>query len=108
MDITRVITLAYALLILISLVASMYTMWAYSVCPANRSHRPLIFPMMCSIAWFLVGVDQLVATIGKRHGSVDGLTIVILVAITLGALLYFVHGYLMVRHQACPLPVKES
>lgn len=108
MDMTRVITLAYAFLILIALFASMYTMWAYNACPSNRSHKPLVFPIMCSISWFLVGVDQLVATIGRKHGSVDGVTIVLLIAITLGALLYFVHGYVMVRHQACQLPNKES
>ncbi len=96
MDITRVILLGYAFLILVALVASMYTMWAYSACPSNRNHRPLIFPIICSMSWFLVGVDQLVATIGKKHGSVDGLTVVLLIAVTLGALLYFVHGYVMV------------
>lgn len=108
MDMSRVVVLSYAFLILISLVASMYTMWAYSACPSNRSHRPLIFPIMCSISWFLVGVDQLVATIGRKHGSVDGITVVLLIGVTLAALLYFVHGYVMVRHQACPLPINEE
>lgn len=106
MDITRFVVLAYAFLILVALLASIYCMWAYSACPVNRNPRPLIFPIMCSISWFLVGVDQLVATISRKHGSVDGLTVVLLIGVTLAALLYFVHGYTMVRHQACPLPVK--
>lgn len=96
--------MAYALLIFVSLLASIYTLWAYHHCPSNRSHRPLIFPIMCSIAWFLVSVEQLVAYVKRTHGTVDGMTMVVLISATLIALLYFVKHYIMGRHQACPIP----
>lgn len=104
MDIMRFVILAYALLIMVSLVASMFSIWAYHTCPSNRSHRPLIFPIICSISWFLVGIDQLIAIMNKTHGTIDGLTLVLLTSITIVALIYFVNSYVMLRHQACPLP----
>lgn len=106
MDIMRFVVLAYASLILISLIASMFSIWAYHSCPANRSHRPLIFPIVCSISWFLVGVDQLVAVINRTHGTIDGLTLVLLTTITIVALIYFVNSYVMLRHQECALPIR--
>ena len=108
MDIMRFVVLSYALLILISLVAAMFSIWAYHTCPANRSHRPLTFPIICSIAWFLVGIDQLVAVMNKTHGTVDGLTLVLLTSVTIVALIWFVNSYVMLRHQACPLPQRPE
>lgn len=96
--------LAYAGLILVSLLAVMYTLWAYHHCPSNRSHRPLVFPIMCSIAWFLVGVEQLIAYVKRAHGTVDSITMIVLTIVTLIALLYFVKAYILQRHQACPIP----
>lgn len=101
------IIMLYALLILISLVASIYTLWAYHHCPDNRSHRPLIFPIVCSMAWFLVGIEQLVAYVKHTHGSVDGFTMIGLVIVTLVALLYFVKAYVLHRQHICPLPGTE-
>lgn len=100
----NIFVLAYAGLILVSLLAVLYTLWAYHHCPSNRSHRPLVFPFICSLAWFLVGVEQLVAYIRRTHGSVDGITMIVLISVTLIALLYFVKHYIFQRHQACPLP----
>lgn len=104
MDIMRFVVMSYALLILISLVAAMFSIWAYHTCPANRNHKPLIFPIVCSISWFLVGVDQLVAVMIGTHGTIDGLTLILLITVTIVALVYFVNSYVMLRHQACPLP----
>lgn len=103
----RFVILTYALLIFVSLVSAIYTMWAYHHCPNNRSHKPLVFPMVCSIAWFLVAIDQLAALTTKTHGSVDGATFVVLISITLIALIYFVKAYILERHRACPLPQQE-
>ena len=97
----------YALLILVSIVSTCYSLWAYQHCPSNRSHRPLVFPIVCSISWFLISVDQLVAVIRRTHGSTDGLTMVMLVALTLAALLYFVQNYVQTRGLACAIHPSE-
>lgn len=85
----------FASLILVSLLATIYSFWAYHNCPDCKSHRPLIFPIICSIAWFLIGVDQLVAYQHKTHGTADGVTILLLIIVTLVALVYFVKDYVM-------------
>lgn len=97
----------YAGLILISIVATCYTLWAYHHCPCDKSQRPLIFPIICSIAWFLVSVDQMIAIILHTHDSSDGLTVILLIIITLIALLYFVRNYVHTQNATCSIPVRE-
>jgi len=95
------LVVVYSTLILVSVLATGYALWAYHLCPSNRSHRPLILPIVCSIAWFIVSVDQLVALVHKAHGTVDGLTMVMLITVTLVALLYFVQHYVQGRNLSC-------
>ena len=103
-----VLVIVYATLILVSVLSTAYTLWAYHQCPSNRSHRPLILPIMCSIAWFLVSIDQLVAVMHRSHGTVDGLTMVMLITVTLAALLYFVQHYVQGRADACLIHRQEQ
>ena len=102
-----VLVIVYATLILVSVLSTAYTLWAYHQCPSNRSHRPLILPIVCSVAWFLVSIDQLVAVMRRVHGTVDGLTMVMLIAVTLAALLYFVQHYVQGRAAACRIHPQE-
>ena len=102
-----VLVIVYATLILISVLSTAYTLWAYHQCPSNRNHRPLILPIVCSVAWFLVSIDQLVAVLRRVHGTVDGLTMVMLITVTLAALLYFVHHYVQGRAASCPIHPQE-
>ena len=102
-----VLVLVYATLILVSVLSTAYTLWAYHQCPSNRSHRPLILPIVCSVAWFLVSIDQLVAVMHRVHGTVDGLTMVMLITVTLVALLYFVQHYVQGRSASCPIHAPE-
>lgn len=98
------VVISYAILILISLLATAYTLWAYQHCPENKSHRPLVFPLICSIAWFLVAVEQLVAYGNHTHGTVDGITMLLLISATLASLLYFIKAYILCKHSVCPIP----
>lgn len=102
-----VLVIVYATLILVSVLSTAYTLWAYHQCPSNRNHRPLILPIVCSVAWFLVSIDQLVAVMRRVHGTVDGLTMVMLIAVTLAALLYFVQHYVQSRADSCPIHTQE-
>lgn len=97
----------YAGLLLTSIVATCYTLWAYHHCPCDKSHRPLIFPIICSIAWFIVSLDQLVAIITKSHDSSDGLTVIMLISLTLVALLYFVRNYVHTQNATCSVHIRE-
>lgn len=103
-----ILVVVYSSLILISILSTAYSLWAYSICPSNRSHRPLIFPIVCSIAWFLVSIDQLVAIMNNTHNTVDGLTMVVLIVATLTALLYFVQHYVQGRNLSCSLHRQEQ
>ena len=102
-----VLVIVYATLILVSVLSTAYTLWAYHQCPNNRSHRPWILPIVCSVAWFLVSIDQLVAVMRRVHGTVDGLTMVMLIAVTLAALLYFVQPHVHGRSSACRIHTQE-
>jgi heme/copper-type cytochrome/quinol oxidase subunit 3 len=102
-----VLVIVYATLILVSVLSTAYTLYAYHMCPSNRSHRPLILPIVCSIAWFLVSVDQLVAMMHQAHGTMDGLTMVMLITVTLAALLYFVQHYVQGRSLSCAIHHSE-
>lgn len=102
-----ILVVVYATLILVSVLSTAYTLWAYHLCPSNRSHRPLVLPIVCSIAWFLVSVDQLIALMHKAHGTVDGLTMVMLITVTLASLLYFVQHYVQGRSLSCVLHHRE-
>lgn len=98
----------YAGLILVSIVSTGYTLWAYHHCPCHKSHRPLIFPIICSIAWFIVSLDQLIAIILKTHDSSDGLTVILLIIITLIALLYFVKNYVQTQNAECITAIGDN
>lgn len=98
----------YAGLILVSIVATCYTLWAYHHCPCNKSHRPLIFPIICSIAWFIVSVDQLVSMLEHTHDSSDGLTSIMLIILTLIAMLYFVKNYVQIQTTECALSIGDT
>lgn len=102
------LVLVYATLILVSVLSTAYTLWAYHQCPSNRSHRPLILPIVCSVAWFLVSIDQLVAVVRRVHGTVDGITMLMLITVTLAALLYFVQYYVHGRSEACLIHRQEQ
>lgn len=102
-----VLVIVYATLILVSVLSTAYTLWAYHQCPSNSSHRPWILPIVCSVAWFLVSIDQLVAVMHRVHGTVDGLTMVMLITVTLAALLYFVQHYVQGRSAACRIHTQE-
>lgn len=96
----HLITMAYTSLILASLVATVYTVWAYNSCPVDRSHRPLVFPMICSMAWFLVSTDTAVAHFRGTHGSVDGTTVIVLIVVTLISIISFTKAYVKERRHS--------
>lgn len=95
----RLVIIVHALLILVSLISLAYSLVSYHTCPENRNHRPLILPIFCSLAWFLVAIDSLVAQVQRVHGSTDGVVIILLVCVTLAALIYFAISYSKGRHK---------
>lgn len=95
-----VVTL-YSLLILLSTVTASFSIHAYAGCPSNRSHKPLIMPIVCSIGWFLVSIDQLIRATSPSMAPANTEALVLLTIATLAALLYFVVHYLRERHILC-------
>ena len=97
----------YSSLILLSAVTASFSIHAYTGCPSNRSHKPLIMPIVCSVGWFIVGVDQLIQYVTHTvdHSSEEA-TIILTIA-TLAALLYFVVHYLRERHLLCHIHTSE-
>lgn len=83
----------YAILILVSLITFLYTIWSYYECPKTRSHRPYIFPIFVSAAWIVVSLQGLTG----RHGAVDGYSLLGLSIATLVSLLIFIRYYRQCR-----------
>ena len=83
----------YAILILVSLITFLYTIWSYYECPKTRSHRPYIFPIFVSAAWIVVSLQGLAG----RHGAVDGYSLLGLSIVTLLSLLIFIRYYRQCR-----------
>ena len=83
----------YAILILVSLITFLYTIWSYYECPKTRSHRPYIFPIFVSAAWIVVSLQGLAG----RHGAVDGYSLLGLSIATLLSLLIFIRYYRQCR-----------
>jgi len=92
------ITSCYALLLLVSLSTFIYALWSYYECPATRSHKPYVFPIFASVGWFVLAVNDLMVY-GNGQGIPANISsFVLLTAITLLALLIFVHYYRRDRH----------
>ena len=87
------ITSCYALLLLVSLSTFIYALWSYYECPATRSHKPYVFPIFASVGWFVLAVNDLMVYGNGKGIPANISSFVLLTAITLLALLIFVHYY---------------
>ena len=101
------VVILYSLLMLLAAVTASFSVQAYSGCPSSRSHKPLIMPIVCSLGWFLVSVDQIIRHITKSPEPANAEAMVILTIATLVALLYFVAHYLRERHTLCGISKSE-
>jgi len=103
----HLIVILYSTLILLAAVTASFSVHAYTGCPSNRSPRPLILPIICSVGWFIVGVDQLIQYATQVVDSSSEAAIITLTIATLAALLYFVIHYLRERHLLCHIHSQE-
>ena len=89
----NLITSCYALLLLVSLSTFIYALWSYYECPSTRSHKPYVFPIFASVGWFVLAVNDLMVYGNGKGIPANISSFVLLTAITLLALLIFVHYY---------------
>ena len=83
----------YTALVLISVYTCGYSIWCYYECPATRSHKPYVFPMFLSVGWFFFGINGLLTINSQDQTRMDAMSVLLLYAATLLALLVFVYHY---------------
>ena len=83
----------YTALVLISVYTCGYSIWCYYECPATRSHKPYVFPMFLSVGWFFFGINGLLTVNSQDQARMDAISVLLLSAATLLALLVFVYHY---------------
>ena len=94
----RIQLLGYSALLLVTLSAFLYFLWSYHECPPIKDKRPLIMPIFVSAAWFFVSVDGIRAIFFPTTTTLDKMTSIILIIVTLFTLISFVRHYIRGRH----------
>ena len=87
------ITALYTALVLISVYTCGYSIWCYYEYSATRSHKPYVFPMFLSVGWFFFGINGLLIINSQEQARMDAISVLLLSAATLLALLVFVYHY---------------